>query len=263
MGEPASDPAYDEQNQTQDTGVGRVLVIDDDRELCELVREYLVQECFHVDLIHEGKHGLEQALSGKYDVVILDVMLPGMTGLQVLQSIRRTSRVGVVMLTARGEDVDRILGLEHGADDYLAKPFNPRELVARIRAVLRRLRPAGATDGLWSPERLELGDLFLDQGSRICRIGGAAVDLTTTEFDLLVTLVKSSGRVLSRKDLVRVVLDREFSPFDRSIDVHVSNLRRKLGALPEGVERIRSIRNVGYLYTIQSERLDSIRNIAS
>jgi DNA-binding response OmpR family regulator len=263
MYEPASDPAYDEQNQTQDTGVGRVLVIDDDRELCELVREYLVQECFQVDLIHEGKHGLEQALSGKYDVVILDVMLPGITGLQVLQSIRRTSRVGVLMLTARGEDVDRILGLEHGADDYLAKPFNPRELVARIRAVLRRLRPAGASDGLWSPERLELGDLFLDQGSRICRIGGAHVDLTTTEFDLLVTLVKSGGRVLSRKDLVRVVLDREFSPFDRSIDVHVSNLRKKLGALPEGVERIRSIRNVGYLYTLQSERLDSIRNIAS
>jgi len=249
MPEPASEPAYGEQNEALEPGVDRVLVIDDDRELCELVREYLVQECFYVDLIHEGRHGLEQALSGKYDVVILDVMLPGMNGLQVLQAIRRASRVGVLMLTARGEDVDRILGLEHGADDYLPKPFNPRELVARIRAVLRRLRPAGATDGLWSPERLELGDLYLDQGSRTCRVGGTTVELTTTEFDLLVALIKSSGRVISRKDLVRVVLDREFSPFDRSIDVHVSNLRKKLGVTAEGIERIRSIRNVGYLYT--------------
>jgi two-component system response regulator CpxR len=238
MSEHASEPAYGIQTESLDSSVDRVLVIDDDRELCELVREYLVQECFYVDLIHEGRHGLEQALSGKYDVVILDVMLPGMNGLQVL-------------LTARGEDVDRILGLEHGADDYLAKPFNPRELVARIRAVLRRLRPAGASDGLWSPERLELGDLHLDQGSRTCRLGGAPIDLTTTEFDLLVALAKSSGRVISRRDLVRVVLDREFSPFDRSIDVHVSNLRKKLGLLPEGIERIRSVRNVGYLYAQQ------------
>src|ERR1051326_6541395 len=137
----ASEPSYEaseDQNQTQDTCVGRVLVIDDDRELCELVREYLEQECFQVVLLHDGKHGLEQALSGKYDAVILDVMLPAMNGLQVLQAIRRTSRVGVLMLTARGEDVDRIIGLEHGADDYLAKPFNPRELLARIKAILRR-----------------------------------------------------------------------------------------------------------------------------
>jgi two-component system response regulator CpxR len=266
MREPASEPTceeYEDQNLAQDTGVGRVLVIDDDRELCELVREYLVQECLQVDLIHEGKHGLEQALSGKYDVVILDVMLPGMNGLQVLQAIRRTSRVGVLMLTARGEDVDRILGLEHGADDYLAKPFNPRELVARLHAVLRRLRPAGGTDAVWSPERLELGDLYLDQGSRTCRLDGSPIDLTSTEFDLLVTLVKSSGRVLSRKDLVRTVLDREFSPFDRSIDVHISNLRKKLGALPDGIERIRSVRNVGYLYSHLPAPLDSFRNLAS
>jgi DNA-binding response OmpR family regulator len=266
MSDPASHPPYEEhedQDQTQDTSVGRVLVIDDDRELCELVREYLEQECFSVDLLHDGKHGLEQALSGKYDAVILDVMLPGMNGLQVLQAIRRSSRVGVVMLTARGEDVDRILGLEHGADDYLAKPFNPRELVARLRAVLRRLRPDGHSDGFWSPERVELGDLSLDQGSRTCRLDGILIDLTTTEFDLLVILLKSSGRVLSRKDLVRVVLDREFSPFDRSIDVHISNLRKKLGTLPDGIERIRSVRNVGYLYTHVPERADSIRNVAS
>jgi len=262
----ASEPSYEaseDQNQTQDTCVGRVLVIDDDRELCELVREYLIQECFQVVLLHDGKHGLEQALSGKYDAVILDVMLPAMNGLQVLQAIRRTSRVGVLMLTARGEDVDRIIGLEHGADDYLAKPFNPRELVARLRAVLRRLRPATTVDVPWSPERLERGDLMLDQGSRTCRIMGIPIDLTSTEFDLLMTLVKSSGRVLSRKDLVRTVLDREFSAFDRSIDVHISNLRKKLGALPNGIERIRSVRNIGYMYSHLPDQIDSIQSFAS
>jgi DNA-binding response OmpR family regulator len=266
MYEPASEPPYEEsndQNLTQEIGVGRVLVIDDDRELCELVREYLIQECFYVDLLHDGKHGLEQALSGKYDAVILDVMLPAMNGLQVLQAIRRASRVGVLMLTARGEDVDRIIGLEYGADDYLAKPFNPRELVARLRAVLRRLCPATTADALWSPERLERGDLALDRGSRTCRIAGMPIDLTTTEFDLLATLVKSSGRVLSRKDLVRTVLDREFSPFDRSIDVHISNLRKKLGVLPNGIERIRSVRNIGYLYSHLPDPIDSIHNLSS
>jgi len=266
MCEPASEPPCEDsedRNLTQDTDMGRVLVIDDDRELCELVREYLIQECFHVDLLHDGRHGLEQALSGKYDAVILDVMLPAMNGLQVLQAIRRASRIGVLMLTARGEDVDRIIGLEYGADDYLAKPFNPRELVARLRAVLRRLCPATAADALWSPERLERGDLTLDRGSRTCRIAGIPIDLTTTEFDLLATLAKSSGRVLSRKDLVRTVLDREFSPFDRSIDVHISNLRKKLGALPNGVERIRSVRNIGYLYSHLSDQIDSIHNLAS
>jgi two-component system, OmpR family, response regulator CpxR len=230
-----------------ETSVERILVVDDDRELCDMLRDYLVVECFEVDCVHNGNHGLEQAVSGKYDVVVLDVMLPGMPGTQVLQKIRATSRVGVMMLTARGEDVDRILGLEYGADDYLAKPFNPRELVARLRAVLRRLRP-GESDSSWIPELLQVDDLYLDRGSRTCRLGGEIVNLTTTEFDLLVNLVKSSGRVVSRKDLVRMVLDREFSPFDRSIDVHISNLRKKLGALPEGAERIRSVRNIGYLY---------------
>jgi len=262
----ASELPYQEsedQNLAQETTVARVLVIDDDRELCELVKEYLVQECFHVALLHDGKHGLEQALSGKYDAVILDVMLPAMNGLQVLQAIRRASRIGVLMLTARGEDVERIIGLEHGADDYLAKPFNPRELVARLRAVLRRLCPATAADALWIPERLERGDLTLDQGSRTCRVAGMPIDLTSTEFDLLLTLAKSSGRVLSRKDLVRTVLDREFSAFDRSIDVHISNLRKKLGALPNRIERIRSVRNIGYIYSHLPDQTDSIRSLGS
>jgi two-component system, OmpR family, response regulator CpxR len=236
------------QPAEMETDVEQILLVDDDRELCGMIREYLLRESFHVECVHNGKHGLEQSLSGRFDVVVLDVMLPAMSGTQVLQRIRMASRVGVIMLTARGEEVDRILGLEYGADDYIAKPFNPRELVARIRAVLRRLRPCDAQDGFWIPEHLSIGDLLLDRGSRTCRLDGILVDLTTTEFDLLMTLAKSSGRVVSRKDLVRTVLDRDFSPFDRSIDVHISNLRRKLGVLPEGTERIRSVRNVGYLY---------------
>src|SRR5690349_3575668 len=231
-----------------------VLLIDDDAELTKLLEEYLQSEQLQVDAAHDGPSGLDKAQNGQYAVVVLDVMLPGMSGLDVLKQLRQRSAVPVLMLTARGSELDRILGLEHGADDYLAKPFNPRELVARLRAVLRRLRPDGDSDGFWSPERLELGDLSLDQGSRTCRLDGILIDLTTTEFDLLVILLKSSGRVLSRKDLVRVVLDREFSPFDRSIDVHISNLRKKLGTLPDGIERIRSVRNVGYLYTHVPER---------
>jgi len=248
MPEDASNSLCETFRYAGEMGVDRILVVDDDQELCQLIQEYLTRENFQIEYVHNGKHGLEQALSGKFDVVVLDVMLPGMNGTQVLQQIRAASRVGVVMLTARGEDVDRILGLEYGADDYLAKPFNPRELVARIRAVLRRLRPSVMGEATWTPEQIEVGDIHLDKGSRTCRVCGMLVELTTTEFDLLLTLVRSSGRVVSRKDLIRTVLDRDFSPFDRSIDVHISNLRKKLGSLPEGMERIRSIRNIGYLY---------------
>jgi len=230
----------------------RVLVADDDRELCELVREYVLREGLEIESVHDGKHALERSLSGRYDVIVLDVMLPGLNGLQVLQRIRATSRLGVLMLTARSEEVDRILGLEYGADDYLSKPFNPRELVARIRAVLRRLKPGAMEESSWSPEQLESGDIELDKGSRTCRRNGVVVDLTTAEFDLLEVLLRGSGRVVPRKDLVRTVLDREFSPFDRSIDVHISNLRKKLGVLADGTGRIRSVRNIGYLYARQS-----------
>lgn len=226
----------------------RVLIIDDDPELCALVRECLGEEGLFVESVHDGKHGLERSLSGKYDIVLLDVVLPGMGGLHVLQKLRAASRVGVLMLSARSEEVDRILGLEFGADDYLPKPFNPRELVARIRAVLRRLKPGSQQYGAWTPEHLELGDVELDRGTRTCRRSGEIVELTSIEFDLFEVLLRASGRVVLRKDLFRTGLDREFSPFDRSVDVHIGHLRRKLGPLPDGTQRIRTVRNAGYLY---------------
>jgi len=226
----------------------RVLVIDDDPELCALVRECLGEEGLFVESVHDGKHGLERSLSGKYDIVVLDVVLPAMGGMHLLQRLRATSRVGVLMLSARAGEVDRILGLEYGADDYLPKPFSTRELVARIRAVLRRLKPGSEEYGSWTPEHLEVGDVELDRGTRTCRRSGEIIPLTTIEFDLLEVLVKASGRVLPRKDLFRTGLDREFSPFDRSVDVHIGHLRRKLGLLPDGTERIRTVRNIGYLY---------------
>jgi DNA-binding response OmpR family regulator len=226
----------------------RVLIIDDDPELCALVRECLGEEGLFVESVHDGKHGLERSLSGRYDIVVLDVVLPGMGGMHVLQKLRATSRVGVLMLSARCDELDRILGLEYGADDYLPKPFNPRELVARIRAVLRRLKPGAQDHGPWTREHLQVGDIELDRGTRTCRRGGEVIELTTIEFDLLEVLMKASGRVLARKDLFRTGLDREFSPFDRSVDVHIGHLRRKLGQLPDGTPRIRTVRNVGYLY---------------
>jgi two-component system response regulator CpxR len=226
----------------------RVLIVDDDPELCALVGECLGEEGLLVESVHDGKHGLERSLSGKYDIVVLDVVLPGMGGMHVLQKLRVSSRVGVLMLSARGNEVDRILGLEYGADDYLPKPFSPRELVARIRAVLRRLKPGAQDYGSWTREHLELGDVELDRGTRTCRLSGEIIELTTVEFDLLEVLMKASGRVLPRKDLFRTGLDREFSPFDRSVDVHIGHLRKKLGPLPDGTQRIRTVRNVGYLY---------------
>jgi DNA-binding response OmpR family regulator len=228
--------------------MNRVLVIDDDRELCSLVGECLAEDGLLVESVHDGKHGLERSLSGRYDIIVLDVMLPGMSGFHVLRKLRLASRVGVVMISARGDEADRILGLEYGADDYLPKPFNPRELVARVRAVCRRLKPSEHEFDCWTPEQLEVGDIELDRGARLCRRSSEIVDLTTVEFNLLELLIKASGRVVSRTDLFRMVLDREFSPFDRSVDIHVGHLRRKLGVLSDGTQRIRTVRNVGYLF---------------
>lgn len=226
----------------------RVLVIDDDRELCQLVSVCLVREGMNVQVAHDGRSGLTLALSGQHDVAILDVMLPQLTGLEVLKQLRDSSPIGVLMLTARGEEVDRIIGLEYGADDYLSKPFSGRELVARIRALARRLKPWADAEVGRSPERLQIDDLILDEGARTCRREGEVIELTTAEFDLLSLFLRRRGRTVHRKELSKQVLDRDWSPFDRSIDVHVSNLRRKLGSLPDGTERIRGIRNLGYIY---------------
>ncbi len=218
----------------------RILVIDDDRELCALLADYLAAEGFLSDLVHDGLQGVEQACGGQYDLVVLDVMLPGLNGFEALRRIRGVSAVPVLMLTARGEEVDRIVGLELGADDYLPKPFNPRELVARIRAIQRRSAGSGTL--------LRVADLELDAGARAVRQEGRVVELTSVEFSLLELLLAQAGRVITRDELCRQAMGRRFSPYDRSIDVHISSLRRKLGPAEEGSERIKSVRGVGYIY---------------
>ncbi|HZS09493.1 MAG TPA: response regulator transcription factor [Blastocatellia bacterium] len=230
----------------------RVLIIDDDVELCELVAEFLSSEGFTVESIHDGEAGARQAVAGAYALVVLDVMLPGLNGFEVLRRIRQAGRVPVLMLTARGDDVDRIVGLELGADDYLPKPFNPRELVARIRAILRRTQAApGETTA--PPEKFTVGDVELDKGTRTVRRSGELIELTSVEFELLAVLLRNAGRVVIREELVRSVLGRELSPFDRSIDMHVSNLRKKLGHEVNGIERIRTVRGVGYIYVVSGQ----------
>jgi DNA-binding response OmpR family regulator len=228
----------------------RVLVVDDDVELCQLISQYLGQEGLSVEAVHTGQQGVERALSGEHAIVVLDVMLPGVKGFEVLRCVRAQSRMPVLMLSARGDEQDRILGLEMGADDYLPKPFNPRELSARIEAILRRSAQVPSDARPASIEPIAIGDVELDQGARTVRRTGEEINLTTVEFDLLEELLKSAGRVLLREEIVRTVLSREFSPFDRSIDTHISNLRRKLGPAQDGSERIKGIRGRGYLYSL-------------
>ena len=227
--------------------MNRILVIDDDIELCELLTEYLAGQGYLVHAVHHGGEGAAAALVGEYALVVLDVMLPGMDGFDVLRKIRESSRLPVIMLTARGDDIDRIVGLELGADDYLPKPFNPRELVARIRAIQRRAETPQATTVDASAE-LTLGDVILCPASRLVKQDSEPVELTSVEFNLLHVLMRHAGEVVSRETLVEEVLGRRLSAYDRSIDVHVSALRKKLGHSVGSTERIRTIRGVGYLY---------------
>lgn len=225
-----------------------MLIVDDDVELCELVTEYLTQEGYAVDCVYEGVEALERLTADTPDLVVLDVMLPGLNGFEVLRRIRDRSQVPVIMLTARGEEVDRVVGLELGADDYLPKPFSPRELTARMRAVLRRVHHAVAARESGRAEALVVGDLSLDLGARTVKVHGDEVRLTGVEFGLLERLVRSAGAVVDRGDLSREILGRRASTFDRSLDVHLSNLRKKLGPLTDGSERIKTVRGVGYIY---------------
>ena len=225
----------------------QILIIDDDVALCELVTEYLEPLGFQIESVHRGDVGVERALAGQYALVVLDVMLPGLNGFEVLRRIRAESRIPVLMLTARGDDVDRIVGLEVGADDYLPKPFNPRELTARIRAILRRTSPEALADR-GSGKRLSVGDVELDQGTRAVSRAGENVELTAVEFDLLEKLLRAAGRIVTREELSKQVLGRGSSPFDRSIDMHISNLRKKLGHRFGPTERIKTVRAVGYIY---------------
>jgi DNA-binding response OmpR family regulator len=232
-------------------GAGRLLVVDDDVELCKLVAEYLQPEGFDIEAVHDGETGAARALAGGHALVVLDVMLPGLSGFEVLRRIRARSDLPVLMLTARGEAVDRIVGLEIGADDYLPKPFNPRELVARIHAILRRTsRLAGAADETPGSARLVVGDVELDPGGRLVRCAGKPVALTGVEFNLLESLLREAGRVIEREELSKTVLGRRLMPYDRSIDMHVSNLRKKLGHTSGGHERIKTVRGMGYIYTL-------------
>ena len=222
-----------------------ILIIDDDEELCELVGEYLSNEGFTIEAANDGEEGLKKAASGDYDLAILDVMLPKMNGLDVLKALRKESSLPVLMLTARGDDTDRNRGLEIGADDYLPKPFNPRELLARLRAIMRRVPEPEPL-----PEKMAVDDLEISSTARSVRRGGEEVVLTSIEFDLLSSLVKDAGKVVKKEDLSENVLERGLSPFDRSLDMHLSNLRKKLGPRDDGSERIKTIRSVGYIYTL-------------
>jgi two-component system response regulator CpxR len=222
----------------------RILAIDDDAELCSLLEEFLAREGFAVDCVNDGRRGLERALKREHDLVVLDVMLPGMDGFEILRRLRQESNVPVIMLTARSEDVDRIIGLELGADDYMPKPFNPRELAARIRAILRRIesKPVGG--------RIEVNGVALDPGTREVFCEGRPVRTTTLEFDILELLMRSAGRVVSRDALMEAMYNRKATPFDRSIDMHVSHLRKKL---EDGRTLIKTIRGVGYQFCATAE----------
>jgi two-component system, OmpR family, response regulator CpxR len=217
----------------------RILIVDDDEELSSLLTELLVREGFRVDTQNDGRRGLAAALNGGYDLLVLDVMLPGLDGFEILKRVRREARIPILMLTARGEDEDRIIGLELGADDYLPKPFNTRELVARIRAIMRRLeqrQPGGI---------LELNGISIDPGTREVLRDGQPVEATTFEFDILETLMRSAGRVVSRDELMEELYGRKATPFDRSVDMHISHLRKKL----EGDKPlIKTVRGVGYQF---------------
>ena len=223
-----------------------MLVIDDDRKLCGLIRDYLEPLGWHVDMRHTGTEGLAQALDGKYEAVILDVMMPGMDGFDVLRELRKHSNVPVLMLTAMGDEADRIVGLELGADDYLPKTFSSRELLARLRAVTRRAvvaRPADDTE-----QDLIAGHLRVNESTHVALLREEPLDLTALEFAILVSLMKAKGRVKSREALLEDVSERRFDIFDRSIDVHISQLRKKLGDDAKSPAFIITVRGVGYRF---------------
>ena len=220
----------------------RILLIDDDTELSAMVAEYLAVEGFETSVVHNGEEGVAAALSGQFNAVILDVMMPRMSGIEVLRRVRQSSQIPVIMLTAKGDDIDRVIGLEMGADDYVPKPYYPRELLARLRAILRRApEPAAATPP--RPDQLSIGTLRLWPLQRRVEQGGEALELTASEFNLLEILMRAGEEVASKEQLSQQALGRHHEAYDRSVDVHMSNLRQKLGG--SGVE-IETVRGIGY-----------------
>ncbi len=223
----------------------KILLVDDDQELCELLARYLQREGISADQVHTGPEGLEQARAAQYDAVVLDIMLPGMTGLEVLTELRKKSQIPVIMLTAKGDEMDRIVGLEIGADDYLPKPCNPRELIARLRAVLRRTQ----IDSVQThDEVVRIDELVIDHGQHHVLKNNEPLELTVTEYNILNTLVSHLGKVVEKNQLAEEAMSRSLTLFDRSLDMHLSNLRKKLGAHDDGQARIKTIRGVGYMY---------------
>ena len=218
-----------------------ILVIDDDDRLRDLVAEYLSSRGFGVQTAENGDDGLAKLSGGGHDLVVLDVMMPGKDGFEVVREIRKDSRIPVIMLTARGDDTDRIVGLELGADDYLPKPFNPRELLARIQAVLRRVVESSEDSAI-----LKAGPLEIDVDRRHVTLDGQSIELTTTEFEILRTMVANAGRVISRERLMELARGEDFASFDRSVDVHISHIRKKLGDDPRRPTFVKTVRGVGY-----------------
>ena len=240
--------AYAEKSET-DT-LENILLIDDDIQLCSMLTDYLGRYGYQVSAIHRGDTGLQEALKNAYPLVLLDVMLPAMDGLEVLRRIRAVSSTRVLLLTARGDDVDRIVGLEIGADDYLPKPFNPRELLARMRAILRR----GGTEAASTSSVLRSDGLELDPAARTVEQDGQRIELTDVEFAMLEALLRSPGKVVTREELVENVLGRKFNPFDRSLDMHISRLRRKLSGNSMDDARVKTIRGTGYQLAVQGSQ---------
>ncbi len=224
----------------------KVLLIDDDVELVGMLGEYLEQESFEVKAVHDGESGLLEALTGNYAIAVLDVMMPCLNGIETLRRIRMKSRIPIIMLTAKGDDADRIVGLELGADDYVPKPCTPRELTARIKAILRRMQPPVTEEG--APEVLEVGHLKMWPSQRRADWDGNPLDLTSTEFNLLEVLVRHAGQSVNKNKLSELGLGRPLARFERSIDVHMSSIRHKLGVLPDGRSCIQTVYRQGYQF---------------
>lgn len=224
----------------------KVLLVDDDPELTALLTQYLVSEGFDVDAVHDGELGAAEAISGKYNVVVLDIMLPRLSGIEALRRIRAQSQVPVLMLTARGDNIDRIVGLDMGADDYVPKPCSPGELVARIRAILRRIEGRGGQPPTPGANVLQAGDLSLQPGNQTAAWQGAPLVLTGTEYRLVEVLARHAGTLVSKQDISQEAFGRPLARFDRRIDVHISSIRQKLGQRPDGQSWIQSVRGLGY-----------------
>jgi DNA-binding response OmpR family regulator len=245
--QPTADPSDTASDAANAAAPMAVLLVDDDRELCRMLAEYLTPEGFKLTAVHDGDDALYALGRHHFDLIVLDVMLPRLGGLDVLRLLRQKNPTPVLMLTARGEDIDRVVGLELGADDYLPKPFNPRELVARMRAILRRSLMLEPQPG--RRDRIDVGSLSLLFSSRTASARGQTIMLTGAEFRVLEVLMQQAGVVVSREQLTRQVLGRRLTPYDRSIDTHISNIRRKLAAIADEISIV-NVRRTGYVLTV-------------